>query len=39
MEHHSVVDENEIHYDGKQDEYVKEHTDDDKEEVGDDGGT
>ena len=29
-EHNSVVDKNGIHYDGKHDEYVKEHIDDDK---------
>ena len=36
----SDVDKNDIHYDEKQDEYVKEYTDgDDEEEYNDDGGT
>ena len=42
VKHNSVVDENGIHHDGKQDEDVKEYTDgdeDDEEEFSDDGGT
>ena len=41
-EYNSVVDNNEIHYDGRKDENIKEHTDGneyDEEEVGDDGWT
>ena len=41
VEHNSVIDKNEIHYQGKQDEYVKEYVDedeDDEEEYSDDCG-